>query len=222
MKILDVGGGFAGNGIGEDLHNVLKITEKDMINEDWEILAEPGRYVASTLFSMGVRVIGKRMISDTYMALYINDGIYHAFNKVSTDGVTLNGQRLFFNGEKAKVTAIKCIIFGHTCDGLDVVARDVYVPNDIEIGDWFVFAGMGAYTNGIKSYFNSMESTNKVFVLEEKVIKEVSEEAKEEDVKVVEEDDDDDVTKTVGKIQLEKTCSMDCKIEYNYDLHESD
>jgi len=48
---------------------------------------------------MCVRVIAKKQISSNTIALYINDGIYHAFNKVSTDGVTLNGKKLFFKDD---------------------------------------------------------------------------------------------------------------------------
>lgn len=137
---------------------------------------------------MAVRVIGKRYISENSIAIYINDGIYHAFNKVATDGVTLDNQRLFFteeeqskpkpkvdkkdefillNNEVDEVGEINATIYGHTCDGLDIVAKNVVLPDNIEIGDWFCFGGMGAYTHSLVSAFNSMISVQQILVLDE-------------------------------------------------------
>lgn len=35
-----------------------------------------------------------------------------------------------------------------TCDGRDVIANHVYIPSDINVGDWIIMGGMGAYTYG--------------------------------------------------------------------------
>jgi diaminopimelate decarboxylase len=43
------------------------------------------------------------------------------------------------------------VIYGHTCDGLDIVASDVIIPASIDIGDWLCFGGMGAYTHSLIS-----------------------------------------------------------------------
>lgn len=102
MEILDVGGGFAGNQIGNNIAESLKYTKNDSLK--CKFIAEPGRFITSRPFAMCVRVIGKRQISKNHVALYINDGIYHAFNKVSTDGVSLNGKRLFFNDQDSAAT----------------------------------------------------------------------------------------------------------------------
>lgn len=78
----------------------------------------------------------------------------------------MDGERLFFkNNEQSSVNAT---IFGHTCDGLDVVARNIVIPDNIEIGDWFIFAGMGAYTYSLISQFNNMNSCSKIMILEDK------------------------------------------------------
>lgn len=58
-----------------------------------------------------------------------------------------------------------------TCDGRDIIATDFALPN-LEVGDWLVFGGMGAYTFGPKSEFNGMKATSKVEVWSEnKVVK---------------------------------------------------
>lgn len=39
------------------------------------------------------------------------------------------------------------------------------VPEDMNVGDWIVVGGMGAYTYGPKSGFNGMNSLTRVFSL---------------------------------------------------------
>jgi len=49
-----------------------------------------------------------------------------------------------------------------TCDGIDVIARNIPIPN-MKIGDWLCVSGMGAYTVGSKSTFNGMRCTETIF-----------------------------------------------------------
>lgn len=49
-----------------------------------------------------------------------------------------------------------------TCDGIDVITKNIYAPTDMEIGDWFCVGGMGAYTYGSRTEFNGMKSIEKV------------------------------------------------------------
>jgi len=49
-------------------------------------------------------------------------------------------------------------VFGMTCDGLDIIARKLMMPKDVQTGDWLSFGGMGAYTYGPRSRFNGMRS----------------------------------------------------------------
>lgn len=120
MEILDIGGGFAGNHIGKDFNESLKYTENDPLN--CEFIAEPGRYISSRLCFLAVRVIAKKEYGAKNVAIYINDGIYHSFNKVATDGVTLNDKKIFFdkiNKLSANENEVTATIYGQTCDGLD-------------------------------------------------------------------------------------------------------
>lgn len=52
-----------------------------------------------------------------------------------------------------------------TCDGMDVICKNIGVPTEVKVGDWFCFAGMGAYTHGSKSNFNGMTTTDSTFRL---------------------------------------------------------
>jgi diaminopimelate decarboxylase len=46
-----------------------------------------------------------------------------------------------------------------TCDGLDVITKNLQVPKQMAVSDWLCFSGMGAYTYGPRSTFNGMNST---------------------------------------------------------------
>lgn len=49
-----------------------------------------------------------------------------------------------------------------TCDGHDVIVNTIRIPQEIQVGDWLVFSGMGAYTYGPRSEFNGMKSTERI------------------------------------------------------------
>jgi len=49
-----------------------------------------------------------------------------------------------------------------TCDGRDVIANNIRLPNDIKVGDWICMSGMGSYTYGPRSEFNGMKSAEKI------------------------------------------------------------
>lgn len=49
-----------------------------------------------------------------------------------------------------------------TCDGMDVITKNIGVPSSLKVGDWLCVSGMGAYTYGCRSNFNGMRSTERV------------------------------------------------------------
>jgi len=49
--------------------------------------------------------------------------------------------------------AHRATLFGPTCDSIDVVCKDIEIP-DLEIGDHVYFFNMGAYTSAAASSFN--------------------------------------------------------------------
>jgi len=84
---------------------------------------------------------------------YINDGVYASFNCIFYDHSEcypillkddLNGQRL-----------LKSSIWGPTCDGLDLVCKELYLP-ELETGEFMVFKNMGAYTISGAVAFNGI------------------------------------------------------------------
>jgi len=55
------------------------------------------------------------------------------------------------------------VIFGPTCDSIDVISRSVLLPK-LHIGDWLYFNNMGAYTSAAASDFNGFTPTEKFYV----------------------------------------------------------
>lgn len=49
-----------------------------------------------------------------------------------------------------------CSIWGPTCDGLDRIVEQCYLP-EMQVGDWMVFENMGAYTIAVASTFNGFQ-----------------------------------------------------------------
>ena len=45
-----------------------------------------------------------------------------------------------------------------TCNGIDVVASNIEVPEELKVGDWICVGGMGAYTYSLSTRFNGMLS----------------------------------------------------------------
>lgn len=84
------------------------------------------------------------------------------------DGVSFEGSNDQFYGKVEKGANVELKesqnskLFGMTCDGLDVIANSMSVPKELKVGDWLCFSGMGSYTNGPRSNFNGMTSTETV------------------------------------------------------------
>ena len=47
-----------------------------------------------------------------------------------------------------------CALWGPTCDVADLVRKSVYLPTDLEVGDWIGFRGAGAYGTATATEFN--------------------------------------------------------------------
>ncbi|KAJ1496714.1 hypothetical protein HMI54_005265 [Coelomomyces lativittatus] len=52
-----------------------------------------------------------------------------------------------------------CSVWGPTCDSMDVISKDCQLP-ELQIGDWFYFPDMGAYTIAAATTFNGFRKCN--------------------------------------------------------------
>jgi ornithine decarboxylase len=79
---------------------------------------------------------------------YLSDGVYGSFNNIVFDHARPSPATF----KKSDETRKSCL-FGPTCDSIDVIARDIQLP-ELKMGDWVYFPDMGAYTMAAASTFN--------------------------------------------------------------------
>lgn len=117
---------------------------------------------------LGCYVMGHRdRISDKATPTrdyYVTDGVYGAMNAVIYDHQRLDAYPLKRPSPAAPPAPVaaatpstRSTVFGPTCDGLDMIFRDVQLPH-LRIGDWLLFRDFGAYTVSGASRFNGVQA----------------------------------------------------------------
>ena len=175
MKILDVGGGFCGGKFDVsgkvDLEGVpaalnAALSEHFPESTGVSIIAEPGRFFAESIATLGTLVYGRRSRPHTFeedspvdFDYWITDGLYGSMNCLMYDHATLAPRALLSSERKECAPFRSSTVFGPTCDGLDTVLRDYPLP-EMEVGEWLLFPGMGAYTLCGASKFNGINAVD--------------------------------------------------------------
>jgi ornithine decarboxylase len=161
LKILDIGGGFPVPYHSQiDLFPLLATKINAEINRlfapDIEILAEPGRFLVGTAATVVARVIGKAM-RDGKQCYYINESVYHTYS-----GIVFDHCQYSVNSFKRGTPEI-CMVFGQTCDGMDVITQAEALPK-LEIDDLVYSEHIGAYSNASSTWFNGFPPAKVVHV----------------------------------------------------------
>eukprot|EP01028_Stygiella_incarcerata_P005307 TRINITY_DN2250_c0_g2_i1.p1 TRINITY_DN2250_c0_g2~~TRINITY_DN2250_c0_g2_i1.p1 ORF type:complete len:433 (-),score=110.45 TRINITY_DN2250_c0_g2_i1:211-1509(-) len=141
------------------------------------IIAEPGRYIATSIFTLLTKVMAMR----DKTTLYINDGVYGCFNGIYFDHlhpvpltlsqyirqyvkeVSCDNTVVTEPIDEEEVTLMPRRVFGPTCDSLDLVCENAVLP-DLSVGDYLVFENMGAYSIAAATAFNGFPVVKVVFV----------------------------------------------------------
>lgn len=152
MDHIDIGGGQS-EAFGKQVAKVVqKWMQKFPKNVSW--FGEPGRSICKPTQTVCCRVIGLREGS-----VALNDGVHGSFSGVMQEKSTLNTETPRDVSGLSYLNVVPKTIFGPTCDGLDKLSEGLPVPKDIKVGDWLVFASMGAYSQVTRSQFNGMEGS---------------------------------------------------------------
>ncbi|KAL2179189.1 pyridoxal-dependent decarboxylase [Thermothelomyces heterothallicus CBS 202.75] len=177
LKTLDVGGGFCSDSSFEQMAGVLRaaLDEYFPAHSGVNLIAEPGRYYASSAFTLACNVIARRTIEDVSSAsymLYVNDGLYGNFSSIMFDHqhpvakVLRCGGRTLYNTPAAEASdgpgCIEYSIWGPTCDGIDRITESIRFPQLLDVGDWLYFEDMGAYTKCSATTFNGFTNSHDV------------------------------------------------------------
>jgi len=170
LTLLDIGGGWPGTDhdsvsfpeIADHIRPIL-----DELFPDTQLIAEPGRFFVAESHTLAVNVFAKREVPATAdeerrCLYYVNDGVYQSFNCIFFDHVHPSPLVLNLCG---RLEAVKCTIFGPTCDSMDCIAKDIYLP-ELEVGEWLYFRHMGAYTTAAASPFNGFKAQPNTFYVQ--------------------------------------------------------
>jgi ornithine decarboxylase len=178
INIIDIGGGFPGKNTNICFEDIAqKVNEamndffsEEILNKEIQFIAEPGRYFAQKSHILVLNVIGKKIMYETKekdeikddtketkektIVYYLNDGIYGSFNCIYFDHGTPT--ILPFNERDEKL--YKSIIFGPTCDSIDLISENIMLP-ELAIGEWVYVEDFGAYTAASSSAFNGFKTS---------------------------------------------------------------
>lgn len=157
MELLDIGGGFLGVDEAditfEDFANEINNAINKYIDDDINIISEPGRYFVTSSHTLITHVIGKKCINndEKEFKYTLSDGIYKSFNCVMFDHIipTIIPVKDVYDSDKK----YKTTLFGPTCDSMDTISSDTYLV-ELNIGDWCYIPNFGAYTRASSSNFN--------------------------------------------------------------------
>lgn len=136
-----------------------------------KVVAEPGRYLCSKSFYLLTRVIGKKFKNGRY-SYFLNDSIYHSFRCTETDSFYFekSTDQFYSTISSDEVCSVPgethvASLVGMTCDGTDIITKEISVPNNLKIGDWLCIGGCGAYTISCGGNFNGMEISDKIITM---------------------------------------------------------
>eukprot|EP00898_Chlorokybus_atmophyticus_P000818 jgi/Chlat1/1737/Chrsp13S02157 len=169
MTVLDIGGGFSGGGIAGGLsfadvaHAINAALNLHFpASSGVRVIAEPGRFFAESAAALASNIFGTRVrrsnSGEPVQEYWISDGLYGSMNCLLYDHATLFARPLQPRGDSAGSKQYRSTVFGPTCDGLDTVLKDTWLP-PLACGDWLMFSDMGAYTMAAGSNFNGFDST---------------------------------------------------------------
>ncbi len=173
MNFLDIGGGFPGYETDEHNQKFIEIAKavRSQLETsfadipDLEVIAEPGRFFATSCGTLVTNVIGRKILVNTtgekVIQYYINSNLYGLFNNVIFDKAT----PLIETIKKVDETTekFKSVIFGNTCDAGDVIMNNIMLP-ELVCGNWLVVKNHGAYTTASASKFNGFELSDMVYI----------------------------------------------------------
>ena len=181
MNIVDIGGGFPGDidsNLFDDFADTINTAISDYFGKEEynniRFIAEPGRYFVMASHTLFSTVINKKvkmkqnengLIEKTHI-YYILDGIYGVFSGMMFDYAEIDIKVLHKNEKKYddnEKQLYNTIIFGPTCDSLDIICKNKKIP-EIDIGDKIVVPNIGAYSVASAVEFNGFPIPEKIYI----------------------------------------------------------
>lgn len=161
MRILDIGGGFIGdkiNRIDEATREIKTWIEELFPDPEIQIVAEPGRYICESSLTLYCTINKIKKISlsqKDVMAYYLSEGVYGTLRFTEPWHAVEKYKK---SKDKSDSPMEEVILFGPSCDSIDVVMNDrrIHLPS-CSPDDWLIFHSQGAYSITVVSPFSSLK-----------------------------------------------------------------
>lgn len=164
LKFINTGGGIPIQHTREiptieDISDIINSTIEEFFTDYKDIIVglEPGRSMVGNAGILATEILlrSSRERSDW---LYLDAGIYHGLME------TIQDFRYEIVVPERNSEEVLFTLSGPTCDSVDTMYEDIYLPSDISEEDIMYFINAGAYTTGYASYFNGIEPPKTVFI----------------------------------------------------------
>ncbi|OGY41592.1 MAG: hypothetical protein A2Y82_01210 [Candidatus Buchananbacteria bacterium RBG_13_36_9] len=172
LKLINLGGGIPIQHIKktpqiEEIKFQIEKTLKEAFNhQDLELIIEPGRAVVGDSGNLVTSVILKAQRGSENW-LYLDVGVFNGLME-SIEGFTYEiVSEKELNGLTHKDDLIPYTIAGPSCDSVDTMFKNYYLPRDLTLGDKIYIINAGAYTISYASRFNGFEPP-RVYLIDEK------------------------------------------------------
>ena len=148
---LDIGGGFpvpSASGLSVDPGEMMRSIDREIVRlfPDAAVWCEPGRFLCGTALNLVTTVIGTKT-RQGHPWYILDEGVYGALSGIIFDHWSYP---LHCFGEGAEQVST---FVGPSCDGIDVLYRDVEVPHQ-KIGNHVLITEIGAYSSVSATRFN--------------------------------------------------------------------
>lgn len=171
MNLIDIGGGFPGTddavvkfeSMAEVINKGINELFADLPNI--RFIAEPGRYFVASSHTIVCSIINKKEKIDKetgekLITYYISDGVYKSFSNTIFDYA--KPEFVPFNERNEKT--YQSILYGESCDSLDIVSRNCQLPS-LAIGESIVVQNFGAYTTASSCEFNGFSKAELFYIM---------------------------------------------------------
>lgn len=155
VEWINIGGGFPSYRTLEkpqtkQILEAIEKTVRTLFKNPPRLICEPGRSLVADAFSLITTI--KAIPSDNH--LFLNDGIYGTLSELLLVGIANRIEAFSPKGQKRKDEVQEMVIFGPTCDSVDVLPAALNIPKDIATEDYLIFHGLGAYSTSTCTRFN--------------------------------------------------------------------
>ncbi|MBN8649674.1 MAG: type III PLP-dependent enzyme [Caulobacterales bacterium] len=167
IDIIDVGGGFPVNyrdmepaPMAQYMQVIAQKFETMPVTENCALWCEPGRAIVAEATSIIARVELRK--GDF---IYLNDGAYGNLFDATHVNWPFETAHLRIGGKGSNET-MPYRVFGPTCDGIDELNNEYYLPVDVKEGDYIEFKMLGAYGTAMTTRFNGFGQNIEVIALD--------------------------------------------------------